>query len=41
MVLAIDIGNTHITLGGFYGDELRFVARMSTDTQNTEHEYAA
>ena len=41
MVLAIDIGNTHITLGGFYGDELRFVARMSTDAQNTEYEYAS
>ncbi len=41
MILAIDIGNTHIALGGFYGDELRFVARMSTDTNKTEDEYAA
>lgn len=41
MILAIDIGNTHIALGGFYGDELRFVARIATDTKKTEDEYAA
>jgi len=41
MILAIDIGNTHIALGGFYGDELRFVARLATDTKKTEDEYAA
>ena len=41
MVLAIDIGNTHIALGGFDNDELRFVARLATDTKKTEDEYAA
>ena len=40
MVLAIDIGNTHIAIGGFFEDELRFVARISTDTKKTEDEYA-
>lgn len=41
MVLAIDIGNTHIALGGFDKDDLRFVARLATDTKKTEDEYAA
>ena len=41
MVLAIDIGNTHIALGGFDKDELRLVARLATDTKKTEDEYAA
>ncbi len=40
MVLAIDIGNTNITLGGFYGDEPSFVARVSTDASKTADEYA-
>ena len=41
MVLAIDIGNTHITMGGFSDDELLFVARLATDTLKTEDEYAS
>ncbi len=41
MVLAIDIGNTNIVLGGFKDDELVFVARMATDTTKTEDEYAS
>lgn len=40
MILAIDIGNTNIVLGGFTNDELTFVARISTDTTKTEDEYA-
>ena len=40
MVLAIDIGNTNIVLGGFVDNEIIFVARMSTDTTKTEDEYA-
>ncbi len=40
MVLAIDIGNTNITLGGFNDDELTFVARISTDMSKTSDEYA-
>ena len=41
MILAIDIGNTHITIGGFYDDELRFVARIATNVKKTEDEYSA
>ncbi len=41
MILAIDIGNTSIALGGFEGDELRFVARLATDPTKTEDEYAS
>ena len=41
MILAIDIGNTSIALGGFEGDELRFVVRLSTDATKTEDEYAS
>lgn len=41
MVLTIDIGNTNITVGGFDGEELVFVARISTDDTKTEDEYAS
>lgn len=41
MVLAIDIGNTHIVFGGFENDDLVFTARLSTDTTCTEDEYAS
>ena len=41
MILAIDIGNTNITIGGFYGEELRFVARISTDATKTADEYSS
>ena len=41
MLLAIDIGNTNIVIGGFEKDNLKFVARMSTNTAKTEDEYAA
>ena len=40
MVLTIDIGNTNIVLGGFVGDELNFVARIATNANKTEDEYA-
>ncbi len=40
MILAIDIGNSNIRLGGFEADELAFVASMATDTSATEDEYA-
>lgn len=40
MVLAIDIGNTNIVLGGFVDDELTFVARIATNANKTEDEYA-
>lgn len=41
MVLAIDIGNTNIVIGGFEADELRFVARIATNVKKTEDEYAS
>ncbi len=41
MILAIDIGNTNITLGGFTDDTLEFVARISTDPKKTADEYAS
>lgn len=40
MVLCIDIGNSNTVLGGFDGDKLAFVARISTDISKTEDEYA-
>ncbi len=40
MLLTIDIGNTNIVLGGFSGETLAFVARMATNTAETEDEYA-
>lgn len=40
MVLAIDIGNTNIVLGGFLENELSFVARIATNPSKTEDEYA-
>lgn len=40
MVLTIDIGNTNIVLGGFSGDKLTFVARLATNANKTEDEYA-
>ncbi len=40
MILAIDIGNSNVTLGGFDGDDLVFVANISTDTSATKDEYS-
>ena len=40
MILAIDIGNSHIMLGGFVGDEPAFVVRLATEANRTEDEYA-
>ncbi len=40
MVLTIDIGNTNIVLGGFVNDKLNFVARIATNANKTEDEYA-
>ncbi len=41
MILTLDIGNTHIVIGGFRGEDLIFLSRMATDTRKTEDEYAA
>lgn len=40
MLLAIDIGNSNITLGLFGKDVLHFTARMATDQRKTADEYA-
>lgn len=40
MILAIDIGNSNIMLGGFQTDEPSFVACISTDINKTADEYA-
>ncbi len=40
MILAIDIGNTNIVIGGIDNDKIHFVARLSTDRTKTEDEYA-
>ena len=40
MLLAIDIGNTNITLGLFNDEVLTLTARLSTDHRKTADEYA-
>ena len=39
MILAIDIGNSNIVLGGVEGNEIRFEARLRTDATKTSDEY--
>ncbi len=40
MVLAIDIGNTNITLGGYKAADIQFVSRIATDPRRTADQYA-
>ena len=40
MILAIDIGNTNITLGGYTDNKIQFISRMSTDSRRTADQYA-
>ena len=40
MILAIDTGNTNIVLGCIENHEIRAVARMATDVNKTDFEYA-
>lgn len=40
MLLALDIGNSHVRFGGFCGDDLRFVASIATDGRLTAEQYA-
>jgi type III pantothenate kinase len=40
MILAIDIGNTNIVLGGIVKDDITFTARLATDRIKTEDQYA-
>lgn len=39
MIIAVDIGNTNIVVGGFDEDHIIFVERISTDASKTELEY--
>ena len=38
MILAIDVGNTNIVLGGIENGSAAFISRLSTDTKKTEDE---
>ena len=40
MILALDIGNTNITIGVYEGERLRLVSRMATDRARMEDQYA-
>ena len=40
MILAIDIGNTNIVLGGFEGETILFIERISTNRQATTLEFS-
>lgn len=40
MILAVDVGNTHICLGTAEGNSIRTIARLVSDPLKTENEYA-
>lgn len=40
MLIAVDVGNTHIVIGAVDGDHILTVARLRTDIHKTEYEYA-
>lgn len=40
MILALDVGNTHIVLGCVEDGKISHIARMSTQSTKTENEYA-
>ncbi len=40
MILAVDIGNTNIVIGGFVDEQIKFVSRIATNIKATEDEYA-
>jgi type III pantothenate kinase len=39
MILAVDIGNSNLVLGGIEGDDILFEARLRTDPTKTSDEY--
>ena len=41
MLLALDVGNTNISLGAYEGEKLLFVTRMATNPPRMEDEYAS
>ena len=40
MLLLFDVGNTHVTIGGYDGDRLLFTGRVASDRHKTEDEFA-
>lgn len=40
MILAIDVGNTNITLGGYADNKIQFISRLATDSRRTADQYA-
>lgn len=40
MIIAVDIGNSNIVIGGIQGDDILFEARLRTDATKTSDEYA-
>ena len=40
MLIALDIGINHVTIGGFDGDDIRFVAAIAADERQTGEQYA-
>ncbi len=40
MLIALDIGNSHVRFGGFCGDDMQFVASIATDSRLTGEQYA-
>lgn len=41
MILAVDIGNTNIVVGGYQEEKLQFSIRLKTDPSRTSYDYAA
>ena len=41
MLLAVDIGNTNITIGLYKNDKLIFVSRLATERKRMPDQYAA
>ena len=39
MILAIDIGNSNIVIGGVEGDQIVFEARLRTEATKTSDQY--
>lgn len=40
MLICVDIGNSNITIGVFDKDDLKFTARLATDSRRTSDQYA-
>ena len=40
MLLALDVGNTNITIGCYEGEKIQFISRMATDPARMEDQYA-